>query len=99
MSRSDQMKHAAGKAAAIIKLLSHPDRLVLVCSIVEEEKSVSHLVEDLQLRQATVSQHLSKLREADIVKTRKVGQAVFYALKDEKVAALVQTLYEAYCPE
>lgn len=98
MSRKEEMKNAAQSASNVLKILSHPMRLMLVCSILEGEKSVSMLIEELGIRQSSVSQHLAKLRDAELVKTRKSGQLVYYSIQDPKVQALIQTLYEQYCP-
>lgn len=99
MSRKEQMVQAATDAAKILKLLSHPERLLLVCSLVEGEKSVNCLVNELGIRQSTVSQYLAKLRELNVVKTRREGQIVHYSLADPKVIAIVQTMYDQFCPE
>lgn len=97
MSSKEQMKQSASEAAAVLKLLSHEVRLVLVCSLNEGEKSVGSLVEELGIRQSSVSQHLAKLRNASVVDTRKVGQVVYYSISDARIAAIIQTMYEQFC--
>jgi DNA-binding transcriptional ArsR family regulator len=87
----------AAKAEAMLKQLAHAGRLVILCSLTECEKTVGQLVELVDLSQSAVSQHLAKLREADLVESDKRGQMVFYRLKSKEVQAIISTLYRIYC--
>ena len=51
------------------------------------------------LSQSAVSQHLSKLRALRLVKARRDGKNVHYAIASDAVAAIMQTLYKVYCSE
>jgi DNA-binding transcriptional ArsR family regulator len=52
----------------------------------------------LSLSQSALSQHLARLREGDLVETRREGLSVFYSLAQGPVRALMATLHEVYCP-
>ncbi len=86
------LKANAGAMAARLKLMSHPERLLMLCRMDEGEVSVSELVELSGLSQSSVSQHLAMLREEGVVSIRGEAQTRFYALKDPVVRAIIHTL-------
>jgi ArsR family transcriptional regulator len=94
----DQMAHAADEAAAMLKALSNPSRLLLLCQLVEREKSVGELEAALDLSQAYVSQQLARLRAEGLVAATRDGRIVRYRLADSRIAPVIQTIYEQYCP-
>lgn len=93
------MESRAGEVAALLKTLAHPMRLMLVCTLVEGEYSVSQLEERLDIHQPSLSQQLTVLRDANIVETRRDGKQIFYRLTAEKAAELVAALYTIFCSE
>jgi DNA-binding transcriptional ArsR family regulator len=93
------MEARAGEVANLLKTLAHPARLMLVCTLVEAEYSVSELEAKLDIHQPTLSQQLTVLREANIVETRRNGKQIFYRLTGEKAAQLVSALYGIFCSD
>lgn len=77
--------------------MANKQRLMLLCRLIEGEASVNVLTACLGLRQSSVSQHLAKLREAGIVKTRRDGQTIHYSLAGPEARAVLETLYGLYC--
>ena len=94
----DAMRSAASEATAVLRALSNPDRLLLLCQLSQGEKSVSELEVLLEIRQPTLSQQLGVLRLEELVYTRRDGKQIFYSVKDPKVLALLGNLYSLYCP-
>ncbi|CRL62232.1 helix-turn-helix transcriptional regulator [Proteus mirabilis] len=94
----DAMKSAANEASSMLKTLGNGDRLLLLCQLSQGEKSVSELEESLGIRQPTLSQQLTVLRNEGLVNTRRDGKRIFYSIADEKVLVLLNTLYQLYCP-
>ncbi|WP_127145874.1 ArsR/SmtB family transcription factor [Pelagibacterium montanilacus] len=92
------MQKSVDQASALLKKLSNPDRLMVVCTLVNGERSVRDLEDLLAIRQPGLSQQLSELRSAGIVKHRKEGRQVYYSLADPRARAVVETLYEIFCP-
>ncbi len=92
----EAMKLAANEASSMLKTLGNGDRLLLLCQLSQGEKSVSELEESL--RQPTLSQQLTVLRNEGLVNTRRDGKRIFYSIADEKVLVLLNTLYQLYCP-
>ncbi|MCU1719506.1 ArsR/SmtB family transcription factor [Pseudomonas sp. 5P_3.1_Bac2] len=93
------MRQAATEAATVLRSLSHPDRLMLLCQLSQGERSVGELEELLGIQQPNLSQQLGVLRAEGLVNTRREGKRIFYSIKDPKSLVLLGTLYELYCPQ
>ena len=73
------------RAAEVIKLLGHPERLKIVEVLERGEATVTEIQDILDLPQAIVSQHLAKMRGYDIVTARRDGNHVHYRIAEPKV--------------
>ncbi len=80
-----------------LKVLSNPDRLKILCVLVEGELNVQQIEINANICQPTLSQQLTILRKNNMVSTRRDGKQIFYQVSDPKVLALMQTLYQLYC--
>ncbi|WP_174875030.1 ArsR/SmtB family transcription factor [Vogesella oryzae] len=87
----------ASRAAALLKSLANEDRLLLLCQLVEGEKSVSELERLTGIRQPTLSQQLGVLRNEALVNTRREGKWIYYSVASEQALAILETLYGLYC--
>ena len=84
----------------IFKALAHPQRLCIVKTLCEKDHlNVGDMQHCLDEAQATVSQHLSKLKAAKIIIGRRDGTNVYYSISDEKVRHLVQAVIEEFFSE
>ncbi len=95
----DLMRIAAEDATGVLRALANPDRLLLLCQLSQGERSVGELEALLDIHQPTLSQQLGVLRNEDLVTTRREGKQIYYTVKDAKVLALLNILYELYCPK
>lgn len=93
-----EMREAAGRATAMLRVLANEDRLLLLCQLTQGEACVSDLEELLGIHQPTLSQQLGVLRAEEIVSTRREGKKIFYQVCDERVVSMLKTLYGLYCP-
>lgn len=93
------MAQHAEQAAALLKALAHPARLLVLCQLVEGERSVSELQPITELSMSALSQHLAVLREMELVHTRREAQTIFYSLADGPAAGVLSALHAAYCGE
>lgn len=93
-----QFAAKAGEAAALLKALANETRLMVLCSLVNGEHSVSALQDACDLSQSALSQHLARLREEGLVATRREAQTIYYSLADPKAARVLETLADIYCP-
>lgn len=78
--------------AEIFQALAHPTRIAILEQLRDGELTVSSFVERLGLEQANVSQHLSVLRARQIVVTRRVGNQVFYSVRDPLMIDLLDLM-------
>ena len=97
MADFTKMEPNAGQAAGLLQTMANKNRLLLLCQLVDGERSVGDLTDASGLRQATVSQHLAKLRQHALVSTRREAQSIYYRLAGDDVRAIVATLYALYC--
>ena len=89
----------SAQAAKLLKALANPDRLLLLCQLAEQEKSVAELGELTGVAQPSLSQQLSVLRTEKLVATRREGKSIFYRIEAPEVHAVLQTLYKLYCED
>ncbi|MGX1309827.1 DNA-binding transcriptional ArsR family regulator [Amorphus suaedae] len=97
MNVSDMIP-AAGRAADLMRSLSHPQRLLVLCALGREEKSVAQLREELGLAQVPMSQQLMRLRSDGLVEARREGTAQLYRITQPEVLTVVEALHAAFCP-
>lgn len=93
-----RLQAAAGEASQLLKTLSNRDRLLLLCQMTQGELSVGMLEARTGIRQPTLSQQLTVLREEGLAATRREGKQVFYRIASAKALAVLQLLYALYCP-
>lgn len=91
------MQNSAQDAAHLLGALANEKRLLLLCQLVEGEKSVGALVERLGLSQTNASQQLAILRKDGLVQTRRDGQTIYYSLKGDEARRVIETLHGIYC--
>jgi len=92
-----KMEENLDEASQLLKAMASRNRLMLLCHMADGEKSVGELTDQLELRQATVSQHLARLRQEGLVTTRRDAQTIYYSIADKAAAAIIRTLHKAYC--
>ena len=91
------MREAADEASELLKALSNQHRLLILCQLVEGEKSVGQLAEFLDIRDSTVSQHLALLRRERIIAGRRDGQTIWYRIESEPAREVLEILYQSFC--
>jgi DNA-binding transcriptional ArsR family regulator len=91
------MRKNAEKAALLLKQLANTRRLMILCLLMEGEKTVNDLVKAVGLSQSALSQHLAKMREAKLLASEKRGQMVYYSISSMQAQALLSTLCVMYC--
>jgi len=96
------MKHSPDnpnlqEASSLLKAMSNEYRLLILCKLVEGEKTVSELGNLVGLRQTTLSQHLARLRYVGLVSTRRAAQNIFYSISDSHGRQLLGMIHGMYC--
>ncbi len=92
-----KMEAQITQASTLLAMISHPARLRILCALTPGELPVQRLVDASGLSQPAVSHHLRKLREADLVATRRQAQSILYRLNGTEVQAILATLHALYC--
>lgn len=95
----ERLKEKAPEAAELLRQLANANRLLILCHIAREERSVGQLEADLGIKQPALSQQLAELRQYGLVKTRRQSRSIFYSIADERAQAVMGMLYEIFCGE
>lgn len=91
-------EESAGRAAALLRLLSNEKRLIVLCQLADGELSVGEIQSRVGLSQSALSQHLALLRDEGVVATRRESQTIYYRVADHAAMRIIQTLAELFCP-
>jgi ArsR family transcriptional regulator len=91
-------EESAGRAAALLRLLSNEKRLMVLCQLADGELSVGEIQLRVGLSQSALSQHLALLRDDGVVATRRESQTIYYRVADHAAMRIIQTLAELFCP-
>lgn len=94
---AEEMRQHAHDAALLLKSMANESRLLVLCALAQGELSVGELNEMVPLSQSALSQHLSVLREAGVVTTRRESQNIFYRLADGGAAEVMGALHGVFC--
>lgn len=82
----------------VANAFSNPVRIKLLCCLSKGNKNVSELIDNCGLAQSAVSQHLDKLKKANLVKSEKSGKYIYYSLTSSKVAKIANE-FNSLCQE
>jgi ArsR family transcriptional regulator len=86
------------KATKLLKDLANQHRLLILCHLVDGERSVGALEQELGIAQAHLSQQLARLREAGLVQARRDSRMIYYSIASAEAASVLALLYRLYCP-
>lgn len=92
-----QLAANASEAELFMKLLANKNRLMILCSLIDKECSVSELNTCIPLCQSALSQHLASLRKHGLVSTRREAQSIYYSICDNRVTQIIETLHKCFC--
>ncbi len=80
---------AAVQIAELFKAMSDPTRLRILYAVGKSELGVSDLAERIGMSQTSVSHHLGKLRNQQLVTTRRAGREIFYSLAERSITEIL----------
>lgn len=93
----NEMRESAAQAADLLKAMANQNRLLILCHLGEKEMSVNELNQFVDLSQSSLSQHLARLRQDGLVKTRRESQTIFYSIANVSVVKLIGLLHREFC--
>ncbi len=91
------MRNAAEVASNLMKVMANSDRLLVLCQLSQQEKSVGELEALTGIKQPSLSQQLTVLRESKLVSTRRDGKNIYYQLASASAMKVMQVLYQEFC--
>lgn len=91
------MEDNCNRVASLMKALAHPQRLMILCHLSTNEKTVGELEALCGASQSSVSQYLNRMRLEGLVSSEKRGLFVYYQVEDSKVKKLISALHEIFC--
>jgi len=93
----NELHDMASKACELLKAMANEWRLMILCQLAENEKTVGELQRSLGLSQSALSQHLAILRREKIVRSRKHAQSVIYSLTGDEATKVMESLHDVFC--
>ncbi len=94
-----KLEAKAEQVGDLLKLLSAPKRLMILCHLVDAEHNVGELCDLVCMKPPAMSQQLNRLRREGLIEARRDGQTIFYSIADKKVKKLMSFLYVTYCKD
>lgn len=85
--------------AKILKSMSHPIRLKILCLLRDRELSVGDIRNEVETTNANVSQHLNILRNQGIIDFRKDANFIYNRISDKRILDLIMNMQRLFCPE
>jgi len=85
------------QAAQAMKAIAHPLRLKILCVLGSQELSVQDIVEQVGTTQSNISQHLAKMRDQEVLATRKESNWVYYRIGDIRTLKLISMMRDVFC--
>jgi len=92
-----ELRKNASQAVELLKAMSNENRLLILCHLGLNELSVTELNAYIDLSQSSLSQHLARLRQDGLVKTRRESQTIFYSVANDSVGKLISLLQDEFC--
>lgn len=88
----DALEQQAQEVAERMKILSHPQRLLILCHLKDKNMNVTDLVESTGLSQSQTSQFLMRMTREGILNSKKVGKFVYYKVSDKRMIKIIKAL-------
>ncbi len=99
MTELEQLQASAEQAAALLKAMSNPKRLLILCMLCGSPgTSAGELARVTGLSPSATSQHLARMREEGLIDSTREAQRILYFIKNDAVLQLISTLKTLYCP-
>ncbi len=90
------MRRYVQPASGLLRAMGNERRFLILCHLMQGEKSVGELVDLIGISQSALSQNLARLRHDDLVKPRRAAQQIFYSLSGTKVRVIIRALNKIF---
>lgn len=85
------------KLAELFKIFGDSTRIRILDALTKQELCVQEIADALSMTQSAISHQLRILKQADLVRSRRDGKAIFYSLADDHVATIMNQGMEHVC--
>ena len=92
-----EMMVKAETACDFLKAIATPTRLMLLCNLMEGERTVTELAAVVGAKQSLTSHHLNRLKLSGLVTARRDEKFIYYSLEDTIAKEVVSILYTEFC--
>ncbi len=93
----NQVEEQVEDLAGLLKSMSHPIRLKILCLLQDQELSVSEIRDSVETTGANITQHLNILRNQNIIAYRKDANFIYNRISDERIITLIQNMHQIFC--
>ena len=99
MSRhiTEPILESCEKVSRVLKSLSHPVRLKVLCQVIDQERTVNELTNFCEISQSAMSQFLNRMKKEGLVNSRREGTQVFYRIANSDLIKLLRAIKQIYC--
>lgn len=99
MSHPDirQLKKRCEEVSGILSSVSHPTRILILCSLSEKEMTVSELIEEVGVSQSLMSQFLGRMKQEGLLSSSRQGKTMIYKISDQRIYRLLKSLRDIFC--
>lgn len=97
--KNDMKDEQIEAISKLLKSMSHPIRLKILCLLQEQEMSVGDIRNQVETTNANVSQHLNILRSQGIIDFRKDANFIYNRITDQRILALIEKMRQLFCPD
>lgn len=97
LSPADTLRASAEQAADMLRSIGSAHRLIILCVLAEESRTVTEICAATGMRQSLASQHLSRLRLDKLVSAERQGHFVHYSLSHPAAKEIIGVLYRHFC--
>lgn len=94
---AEEVMNVAGSLANLLKELANKNRILILCTIFDKERTVSEIVSVLGVSQSAVSQHLSRMKHQNILGTRRDGKEIYYRITNDDVNRIISFMHSVFC--
>jgi len=83
--------------ARLLKSMSHPIRLKILCLLQDREMTVGEIREEVETSGANITQHLNILRHQGIIEFRRDANFIYNRISDERIITLMRAMERIFC--
>lgn len=90
LKKCDEVSH-------LLKILAHPDRLRILCRLLQDKATVGEITEFCEISQSATSQFLARMKTEGLLSSERDGSFVYYSIKDRRLIQLLRAVRDSYC--